>query len=80
MSPIEQALRNLIMPVGKAVNIALTDAKHFDEKFMEEAARGASQLMGVPQQLNTWAFNLLDYSQSNGEATYKDFLSRRKKK
>jgi GGDEF domain-containing protein len=79
MSPIEQAFQNLIMPAGHAIHIALSE-KEADEKFAEEMARAAAQLAGTPQQVNAWAFNLLDYMQDNGEATWKDFLSRRRKK
>lgn len=80
MSPVEQAIQNLVVPAGEAVHIAFSDNKHFDQKFAEDAARGVSQLTGTPQQLNAWAFNLLDWSENNGEATWRDFLSRRKKK
>lgn len=80
MSPVETALQNIYSPVSDGARIAFTDGKHFDEKYAEEVARGMAQTMGYPQQLNTWAFNFLDYMQNNGEASMKDFLSRRRKK
>lgn len=80
MSPVETALQNIYSPVSDGARIAFTDGKHFDEKYSEEVARGMAQTMGYPQQLNTWAFNFLDYMQNNGEASMKDFLSRRRKK
>ena len=79
MSPVEMAFQNIYSPAADGARIAFTDA-HYDEKFAEEVARGMSQAAGYPQQLNTWAFNLLDYTQNNGEASMKDFLSRRQKK
>lgn len=78
ISPVETALQNIYKPVADGARIAFSDDKQFDEKFAEETARGLSQVAGYPQQLNTWAFNLLDYVQSNGEASMKSFLSRQK--
>lgn len=80
MSPVESALQNVYNPVADGAHIAFTSGKHFDEKYAEEVARGMSQVSGYPQQLNTWAFNFWDYVQNNGEASMKDFLSRRRKK
>lgn len=80
MSPVESAIQNIYNPLADGARIAFTDGKHFDEKYAEEVARGMSQVAGYPQQLNTWAFNLMDYIQHNGEASMKDFLSRRRKK
>lgn len=78
MSPVEQAWQNIYTPAADGAHIAFT-GKHVDEHYAEEVARGMSQIAGYPQQLNTWAFNLLDYVQGNGEASMKDFLSRRRK-
>lgn len=80
ISPVEQAYQNLYKPVADGINIMFNHNKHVDEKYAEEVARGMSQAAGYPQQLNTWAFNFLDYVNSNGEASMKDFLSRRHKK
>lgn len=79
ISPLESAVESVVMPAGKAVNLAFTSNKHADEKFAEQTARGLSTALGVPQQLDTWAFNLLDYSRTDGQGSYKDFLSRRTK-
>lgn len=86
MSPIEMAYDNILKPAAHDVQsifgqhgLGLTESnRDFNEKLVEENARGAAQLMGYPQQLNTWTFNFLDYLQNNGEVSMKSFLSRQK--
>lgn len=80
LSPVESAWENIFKPAADTTNIMFGNGKHLDEKYAEEVARGMSQVAGYPQQLNTWAFNFWDYVQGNGEASMKDFLSRRRKK
>lgn len=80
MSPVETAFQNLITPAGDTMKLAFTHGKHVDERYLEEVMHGASQLTGYPQQLNTWAFNLIDDIQNNGETTWRDLMSRKKKK
>lgn len=79
-SPIETALETVLKPPGKAVYFAFTDPKKFDARYFEESARAASVLLGTPQTLNTMAFNFIDIVDKNGEATWRDALSRRTKK
>jgi len=79
-SPIETALETVLKPPGKAVYFAFTDPKKFDAKYFEESARAASVMLGTPQTLNTMAFNFIDIVDKNGEATWRDALSRRTKK
>lgn len=80
MSPVEMAFQNLYSPAADGAHIAFTHGKHFDEKYAEEVARGVSQFVGYPQQINTWAFNLLDHIEHHGKDSMKDFLSRRRTK
>lgn len=79
ISPIEQSFQNIYSPAADGARLAFTH-KAPDEKYAEEVARGMSQAFGYPQQINTWAFNFMDFVQGNGEASMKDFLSRRHKK
>lgn len=86
MSPLEMAYDNILKPVAHDTQsifgqhgLGLTEStRDFNEKLAEENARGMAQVMGFPQQLNTWTFNFLDYLQSNGEVSMKSFLSRQK--
>lgn len=79
-SPVEQALSDVLKPVGETAKILFGDSgKEFDQKVAEDYARSASVLVGAPQTINTMAFNYLDWLQ-DGEASWRDFISRRVKK
>lgn len=80
LSPVEGAFESIFLTPMKGGYYLFTDPEKLDQKYMEESVRAASLLMGSPQALNTLAFNLLDYAQENGEANWKDFMSRRHKK
>ena len=80
LSPIESALETLLSPIADATNIAFTTGKHFDQKFGEKAARSASAVLGYPQLANDIFFNIVDWLGGRSELTWKDFISREKKK
>lgn len=80
MTPLESSIQSIFSPIGHAANIAFSGNKEYDEKFGEEAARSAALLLGYPQKLNDMAFNFMDWVQGNGEATWRDLLTRRTKK
>jgi hypothetical protein len=80
LSPVEQAVENILKPAGQAANIAFSDGKEFDERFLENVARSGAYVFGYPQSINALAFNFLDWMEGNGELTWKDFLQRRTRK
>ena len=45
-----------------------------------DALRSAALLLRTPAQLNTWIINFVSYMNNEGEATWRDFLSKRVKK
>jgi hypothetical protein len=80
MSPMEDALDTVLETVGKTLNAASRENKHFDEKWSEQAARSAAIVFKYPQQVNSWVFNFLDWMQDKGDATWRDAVTRRTKK
>lgn len=85
ISPLEDSIENIIKTVAQGGNIAgtkmgLLDGKDFDQRFAENAARSASVLLGYPQTLNTWMFNFVDWLNNEGEANWRDILTRRSKR
>lgn len=80
LSPIESALSNVLEPLGKGANIALSENKEFDHKYAESAARASATMLGYPQKLNDMTFNFLDWQRDEGEATWRDLINRRTKK
>jgi hypothetical protein len=80
MSPMEDALDTVLETVGKTVTIAAHENKRLDEKWSEQAARSAAILFKYPQQVNSWAFNFMDWMQDKGEPTWRDAVTRRSKR
>lgn len=79
LSPVETAVNTMIKPIGESAQIAFGHG-HADQKFGEDLAKSASQIIGYPNQLNKMTFNFLDWAHNNGELTWKDLLSRRSKR
>ncbi|HVZ80299.1 MAG TPA: hypothetical protein VHE12_05775 [bacterium] len=79
-SPMEQSLESVIKAVGQTVNIAFDEDKHFDEAWAKAQIKAVTTLYGFPQQIDTWAFNFLDWVADNGDATWKDLISPKLKK
>ncbi len=80
MSPLASAADTILTSTGEAGHLAFTKGAHADKRFAEDAAKSAAYLVGYPQTLNTLTFNFLDWQQHNGEATWRDLVSRRTKK
>ncbi len=80
MTPLEGSIESILKPFGMAANIAFSEGKEYDEKFSEASARSAALLLGYPQKLNDMAFNFMDWMQNEGEANWRDLLTRRTKK
>lgn len=80
LSPVESAVEAVVSPPAKAVYFAFTDHKKFDQRFTEESARALALMAGSPQTLNSMAFNFIDWTNNQGQATWRDALSRRHKK
>ena len=78
-SPLESAIESILKPVADGIAIAATDKK-LDQPYAEDAARGASVILGYPQQVNSLTFNFIDWLQNNGELTWRDALTRKTKK
>lgn len=79
MSPLASAADTILTTAGQGANLAFTH-NHANERFAENSAKSAAYLLGYPQTLNTYAFNFLDWTQNNGEATWRDLITRRTKK
>jgi len=79
MSPLESAVESLINPVADAANIAFTNKKA-DQKFAENVSRAASAVLGIPMLASDVFFNMVDWHYGNSELTWKDFISRERKK
>lgn len=78
-SPMESALDSIfVKTIGGGINIAMTD-REVDMRYIEDAARAGSLMVGIPLQANNLAFNLLDWMDGNGELTWRDALTRRTK-
>ena len=81
LSPLEDAAESVIKVAGEAANMALSPLGLVDEKdhprFAEDSARAMSVIVGVPQQLSTWTFNFVDWLNKEGEANWRDLLTRR---
>lgn len=56
------------------------DDKEIEQKDLEKAAKAAAVLFSYPQTANALAFNFLDWLNENGDASWKDLLSRRTKR
>jgi hypothetical protein len=71
LGPIEQSLEMLTQPLFD---------KEFDTKFGKHVISAASFAAGVPNQVDTWMFNYIDWLQNNGHASWRDLITRRTKK
>jgi hypothetical protein len=80
MTPLESSIESILKPFGMAANIAFSEGKEYDEKLAEASARSAALMLGYPQKLNDMSFNFIDWMQNEGEATWRDLLTRRTKK
>lgn len=80
MSPVASAAQTILSTAGEAGHLAFTSNSHADKHFGENAAKSAAYLLGYPQTLNTLTFNFLDWAQNNGEASWRDAISRRTQK
>lgn len=80
LSPVEQAAETIFKPIGKGIYFAFSDPGKFDQRYFEESTRALSLILGTPQSLNNLAFNFIDWVNNEGEATWRDALSRRSKK
>lgn len=81
LSPLEDAAENVITAAGEGGNIGLSKLGLVDEKdhprFAEDSARAMSVIVGMPQQVATWTFNFVDWLNKEGEANWRDLLTRR---
>lgn len=80
MTPVEDALSSVIAPFGDAANIAFNSGKHFDRHFAEEVTRGTAVAFKYPQQINSMAWNFVDFMNNQGALTWRDIMNRRTKK
>jgi len=79
LTPMEDDLNTVLRVVGKTAEIAMSDNRHFDEPWSEDAARAAAVLFRYPQQLNAMVFNFLDWMHSDGAYTWRDLVTKRTK-
>lgn len=84
LSPLEDAAENVITAAGEGGNMGLAKLGLVEEKdhprFAEDSARAMSVIIGAPQQLSTWTFNFVDWLNKEGEANWRDLLTRRTQK
>lgn len=79
-SPLESAAQSVVEPFSRGASIGFSDHGEYNQRYAEGAARAAAILVGYPQSINTMAFNFLDWSQGEGDFTWRDILTRRTKK
>lgn len=78
--PALSAFESLVKPLADMASAAISPDKELDMNYFEEAARAASIVTGYPQQVNTWVFNFIDWLNDEGEANWRDILTRKVKK
>ena len=76
ISPIESTVESMGKVVDKARKIIQGNGEWLD--FAEGLSEAAGFYKGVPQQVNTWVFNFLDWIEDNGEASWRDLFTRRR--
>lgn len=76
MTPVEAALTTLLDP---AIDLGKEAFGH-DTKLGEHSLKAVSFLTGVPLSVDNMVLNFMDWHDENGEATWRDFMSRRAKK
>lgn len=78
LSPIESQLNSTLRLIPATHRLYTGDIE--PTEYAERASRALAPFTGIPSQVNAWAFNFLDWINGNGEATWKDFMTRRQKK
>jgi hypothetical protein len=77
--PLASAAENMLKPIPDGLKIMFTD-KDIDIKYFEGLAKAGAILTPYPQQINSIVFNFIDWLNNEGEASWKDLMSRRIKK
>lgn len=76
ISPIESTVESMGKVVDKARKIIQGDGEWLD--LAEGLSEAAGFYTGLPQQVDTWVFNFLDWIEDNGEASWRDLFTRRR--
>lgn len=77
-TPLDEAATTLLTPAVEAG--ARVFGKPLPPKFGEHSANAVSLLSGFPKQMNDQVFNFLDWQTHNGQATWRDAISRKAKR
>lgn len=78
LTPLDTAASILAQPLIDQSNVLFRGGEE-NEKVAEDISK-AFEMTGIyPSLLNTWIFNYLDFLNENGEATWRDLVTRRTK-
>lgn len=80
LTPAEAGMENVIRGMAKVPTLVGLGDRPATLKDAEQSARAMAIILKYPQEINNYAFNFLDWMNDNGDATWRDLLTRRTKK
>lgn len=79
LTPLDEAAETLLAPIGQELGHVFAGTP-LGNKFGEHSANAVSLLAGFPKQMNDQVFNFIDWQTHNGQATWRDAISRKVKR